>query len=67
MVEKGIRGGICQAIDIHWYSTANNKYMKGYKKKLVCKQFIRMINVSKTTRKTILNGEKTHQSLMRIL
>ena len=31
MVEKGIRGGICQAI--HRYSRANNKYMKDYKKK----------------------------------
>ena len=31
LVEKGIRGGICQAI--HRYSRANNKYMKDYKKK----------------------------------
>ena len=31
MVEKDIRGGICNPI--YWYSKANNKYMKDYNKK----------------------------------
>ena len=30
MIKKGIRGGICQLI--HQYVTANNKYMKNYRK-----------------------------------
>ena len=33
MVEKGTRGGICQAI--HSYAKANNKYMKNYDQDII--------------------------------
>ena len=52
MVEKGIRGGIYHGI--HRYAEANNKYMKNYVKNkepsylFRYKQFVRMVNVSKT-------------------
>ena len=33
MIEKGTRGGICQAI--HRYTKASNKYMKNYDKDMI--------------------------------
>ena len=54
MVEKGIRGGICQAI--HRHAKVNNKYMKNYNKDIILsylmylsKQFAWMGHVSKIT------------------
>ena len=51
MVEKGIRGGMCNSIC--WYAKANNKYMKSYDK-------------NKESKHLILNGLKLLLSLMKI-
>ena len=32
MVEREVRGGICQYVTLNRYATANNKYMKAYEK-----------------------------------
>ena len=51
MVEKGIRGGMCNSI--RRYAKANNKYMKSYDK-------------NKESKHLILNGLKLLLSLMKI-
>ena len=38
MVEKGIRGGVCQAI--HRHAKVNNKYMKNYNKDIISSYLI---------------------------
>ena len=38
MVEKGIRGGICQAI--HRHAKANNKYMRNYGKDIITSPYL---------------------------
>ena len=49
MVEKRIRGGICNAI--HQYAKANNKYMKDYDKNKESSLFIWLGNVTKASSK----------------
>ena len=43
MVEKGIRGGICQAT--HRYAKTNNKYMNNYDKK-ICSSYIKYLDAN---------------------
>ena len=66
MVEKGTRGGICQAI--HRYAKANSKYIKNYDKNstssyltylVICKQFVSMGNISKTSCKWFRIGRRS--------
>ena len=64
MIEKGIRGGICQAT--HRYAKENNKYMKNYDKNieslyliyLDAKKFVWMGNVSKISCKWFRMGRR---------
>ena len=43
MVEKGIRGGICQLI--HRHAKANNKYMKNYNKDIISSYLMYLMHV----------------------
>ena len=43
MVEKGIRGGMCQST--HRYAKANNKYMKNYYKNIES-QYLTYLNAN---------------------
>ena len=43
MVEKGIRGRICQ--EIHRHANANNKYMKNYNKDIIS-SYLRYLDVN---------------------
>ena len=69
MVEKGIRGGICQAV--HRYAKANNKYMKDYNKDIMSSYLI-YLDVNKLygwamPQKLPLNGFKWVKNLSRFI
>ena len=57
MIEKGIRGGMCQAI--HRYAKADNKYMKDYNKDEE-ESFLQYLDANSLYGFTILN----HYQLM---
>ena len=68
MVEKGIRGGICHAINR--YAKANNKYMKDYDKKKES-SYLKYWHVSNfygwaMSQKLPVNGLKILLNLMKI-
>ena len=65
MVQKGIRGGICQAI--HRYAKANNKYMKNYDKDIIS-SYLMYLNANNLygwamSQKLPLNGFKWVKNL----
>ena len=69
MVEKGIRGGICQAV--HRQAKTNNEYMKNYDKDIT-PSYIMYVDVNNLygwviSQKMVLNGQKNqdYQDLMR--
>ena len=47
MIEKGIRGGICQAV--YMYAKANNKYLKNYDKDIES-SYLEYLNANKLYR-----------------
>ena len=70
MVEKGIRGGICQAI--HRHAKANKKYLKNYDKDIKS-SYLAYLDaknlhgwaMSQKIPVNGLNGRKSYQDLMR--
>ena len=67
MVEKGIRGGMCQST--HRYAKASNKYMKNYdkNKKLSSLQYLDANNLygQAMSQKLPINGFKWNNDLSR--
>ena len=66
MVEKGIRGGICQAI--HRYTRSNNKYMKNYDKNTYESSFLELLDANNLygwamSKKLPVNGFKWVENL----
>ena len=67
MVEKGTRGGICQAI--HRHAKANNKYMKNYNKDVIS-SYLMYLDASNLyewamSQKLPVNGFKSVEKLSR--
>ena len=65
MVEKGIRGGMCQST--HRYAKANNKYMKNYYKNIES-QYLTYLNANnlygwEMSQKLPVNGFKWENDL----
>ena len=68
ILEKEIRGGICQAI--HRYAKANNKYMKNYGKNIIS-SYLMYLNAknlygSEMSQKLPVNGFKWIKKVIQI-